>query len=508
MRKLLLLLFLRAFTSLAQNPGDSTFNATYIHDINITMTETNWWDSLMYYKMHADSFGLSTQSMVANITIDGTLIDSIGVSLKGNSSFGYPGLKKPIKLSFNEYISSQKFDGLKTLNLNNNTLDPTYMREKLMLDFMNARGLPAPRCSYARVSYNGAYVGLYKIIEQIDKTFLQTHFGNKSGNLFKGDPQGTLLWFDNNPSTYYPWYELHTNTTVNDWSDLVNLIDNINNTPAADFHDTLERYMNTTPLIRQWAARNLFVDLDAYYHAPHNYYLYDNPATGKFEWCTWDVSVSFGFYPYWSEDSTENISVLMAGNILASRMLADPAYKTAYLNSICEYLDYFSNSILDPQIDSIGNAIRTSVYAEPDTNQMFPEVLFEGGMDTLTFSSPIGDIPALKKFITRRRANVIAELASMPFTCTNGQNELTKNSPNIEVWPNPFSESTMIQVRDIHLNTPELKISDLTGKEVKATIRRNNDSFIVERGTLRSGMYFYRLTDNQQIVACGKLIID
>lgn len=290
------------------NPGDSLFNSPIIHDINIIMTQSNWWDSLMYYKQHSDSFNLSTQSMIAKFIIDGTPIDSIGISLKGNSSFGYPGQKKPIKVKFNEYVSGKKLEGLTTINLNNNALDPTMMREKLLLDFMNSKGLPAPRCTYARVSYNRQYVGLYKLVEQVNKQFCQTHFNNWGGNLFKGDPQGTLTWIDNNPATYYPYYELHSNQTANDWTDLVNFIDNINNTPATDFYDTLETNLNTTSMIQQWAARNLFADLDGFFHAPHNYYLYQNTTTNKFEWATWDVSVAFGFYQHYGSITKRNFS--------------------------------------------------------------------------------------------------------------------------------------------------------------------------------------------------------
>lgn len=400
----------------------------------------------MYYKQHADSFNLGTQSIMAQVIIDGTLVDSVGVKLKGNSSFGYPGRKKPIKLEFNEYISGKKYDGLKTLNLNNNVLDPTHMREKLALDFLNKKGLAAPRCTYAKVSYNGQYVGLYKLVEQIDKTFLSTHFGNNGGNLFKGDPQGSLMWIDNNPASYYNFYELHTNNTVNDWSDLVNLIDNINNTPVSNFYDTLEANLNTNMFIRQWAARNLFVDLDAYFHAPHNYYLYHNTATNKFEWATWDVSVSFGFYPYWSEDSTEHVSLLDSHFPLTQGMLTNSTYKTAYLNTICEYLDYFDDSVLFPQIDSIGNVIRPHIYAEPDSNQMFPDVAFEYGMDTLTIHTPIGDIPGLKKFITNRRANVLNEIASLPFVCTNAVSDLSDAGFDLSVYPNPFSSQITISI--------------------------------------------------------------
>jgi len=500
------LLILGSKTTVAQNPGDILFNSSIVHDINITFTQANWWDSLMYYKQHSDSFNLSTQSMMGNVIIDGTLVDSIGVKLKGNSSFGYPGQKKPIKLELNEYVFGKKYDGLKSLNLNNNMLDPTMMREKLALDFLNSKGLAAPRCTYARVSYNGQYVGLYKLVEQIDKTFLDTHFGNNGGNLFKGDPLGALNWLDNNPASYYPYYELHTNETANDWSDLVNLIDNINNTPPANFYDTLETNLNTTSFIRQWAARNLFGDLDSLFNEPHNYYLYHNTDTDKFEWNTWDVSVSFGFYPFWTGDSTAEFSLLMTNSILTQKMLANNTYKTIYLNAICEYLDYFEESVLFPQIDSIGDLIRPYIYAEPDSNQMFPEIAFELGMDTLNIVTPMGDIPGLKKFITNRRNNVINELATLPFTCTTGLNDISDLKFDLKVYPNPFSNSTTLQSNNPLKNATFILYNSF-GQTVKQIKNLSGQTIILYRDNLPSGIYFFHLIEGSEIIATDKLVI-
>ncbi len=159
------------------------------------MTEPDWWDSLKYY--YEDG---ATQYMVASITFDSLQFDSVGIRLKGNSSYGHIGTKKPIKLYLDQFISAQEIDGMSKINLNNGFLDPTMMREKLFLDFMNKEGLPAPRCTYARVSYNGNYCGLFKIVEQMDSPFLKTRFGNKDGNLFKGDPARTLAQKGTNPS--------------------------------------------------------------------------------------------------------------------------------------------------------------------------------------------------------------------------------------------------------------------------------------------------------------------
>jgi len=484
------LFVLTCFFSGAQNPGDTLFASSFIHNINILLPQPNFWDSLMYYKQHADSFNLGTQYMKGDVTVDGTLITSIGVKLKGNSSFGYPGQKKPIKISFNEYVNGQKLEGLSTINLNNNVLDPTMMREKLLLDFMNKKGLPAPRCTYARVYYNGQYVGLYKMVEEINKQFISTRFSNWGGNLFKGDPQGSLTWMGSNPALYYPYYELQSNTTANNWADLVNLIDNINNTPAANFYDTLETQLNTLSFIRQWAARNLFVDLDAYYHAPHNYYLYHNTLNGQFEWATWDVSVAFGFYPFWSQDSTTKTSILMSYFPLTNRMLADTAYKTRYFNTICDYLDYFSNQTLDPLIDSIGNRIRADIYAESDSNQMFPEFCFEYGMDTLSLSTPMGDIPGLKEFIAARRNFVVNELSSLAWVCPL----ISVKEPDVQgiaLFPNPFSDVFILSPVHAH---GRYEIFDLVGRKVLEGYLPAGNNARIDASSLPAGTYVLRVS--------------
>ncbi|MBK7910817.1 MAG: CotH kinase family protein [Bacteroidetes bacterium] len=72
---------------------------------------------------------------------------------------------------------------------------------------------------------------------------------------------------------YYNRCELDNNETANDWSDLIRLIDKINNSGTA-FHDSLAEVLNTWPFFRHWAADNLFANLDSYIGSGHNYFIY------------------------------------------------------------------------------------------------------------------------------------------------------------------------------------------------------------------------------------------
>ena len=133
--------------------------------------------------------------IVAHLTltdVSGTHVrDSVGVRLKGNSSYMHPGDKKSFKIDFNKFVSGQNYDGLKKLNFSNGFKDPTCMREKLFFDVCREVGVPAPRASFAEVTFNGEPRGFYTVVEQIDDQFLDWNIQEDSGNLFKaGDNFG------------------------------------------------------------------------------------------------------------------------------------------------------------------------------------------------------------------------------------------------------------------------------------------------------------------------------
>ena len=46
-------------------------------------------------------------------------------------------------------------------------------------------GLDAEREAHARLFINNAYVGLYTIVESLDKTFLKKNFGENDGHLYE-----------------------------------------------------------------------------------------------------------------------------------------------------------------------------------------------------------------------------------------------------------------------------------------------------------------------------------
>jgi PKD repeat protein len=79
----------------------------------------------------------------------------------------------------------------------------------------------------------------------------------------------------------------------------------------------------------------------------------------------------------------------------------------------------------------------------------------------------------------------------------------------VAVFPNPFSDQTTLKISNTEqgMANIELKIFDLVGKEVKPAVFRNSNEFMIRRGNLNAGIYFYKVVTANGIVATGKIII-
>ena len=135
----------------------------------------------IYDNVESDSMHVASVNF-SNYWIDQSL-DSVGFRLRGNTS--RQADKKSFKLDFNHFQRGRDFYGIEKLNLNGEHNDPSIIRSKLSWDIFEDIGMPATRASHAKVYINGQYYGLYISIEHIDENFLERHYADDSGNLWK-----------------------------------------------------------------------------------------------------------------------------------------------------------------------------------------------------------------------------------------------------------------------------------------------------------------------------------
>ncbi|NUN68084.1 MAG: CotH kinase family protein [Bacteroidetes bacterium] len=409
----------------AQDPGDVIFAGITVHSIAIQMNQPNYWDSLVYYYNQ----GLE-QYMVGTVTLNDTLVlDSVGVRLKGNSSFTHPNNKKSIRLSLDEYKSAYRWDGEKSIHLNNGWGDPSFMREKMHLDFLRDAGIAAPRSNYAFVKINGAAWGLYSMVEHVDKTFLTDRYGDKTGNLYKavdGFGPGAnyfsdFRYYGTAVDSYAVRYELKTEESLTPWNDLIGVIGSVNNSaaPAA----AIPSAVNLRNFVRTMAADNLFANLDAYINSARNFYVYFLPATGKMEWIVWDTGLSFGAYAP-SLSNLDQLSITYVSNAttrpLLGKVLNTPYLRNEYLKAYSTlFTQHFSVARLQARADSIAAVIRPFVSADP--KKMYTSQQFESNLvGSIIAAGGAGSTkPGIKSFLQARETSVKQQLAAAVIDWTN-----------------------------------------------------------------------------------------
>lgn len=438
--------------SFAQAPSDSLFNTDQVLDVHITFSDPDFWTTLTTY--YTNDAGEELTGSVTITDATGTYgFDSITVALKGNSSYSHPGNKKSFKVDFNDFIS-QKFHGVTKLHFNNCWSDPTFMREKIFFDYCHDQGVLAPRVQYANIYMNGTFWGFYDMVEAVDKNFLDRWVDDNDGNLFKAadnfggggggggsTSEADLKYYGATASSYTSRYELKTNETANDWTDLIGLLDALNNGTDAEVQADLPTLFVWTPLLRSLALDNMFGNLDAYIQSARNFYLYHDSTTLQWSWIHWDANMAFGSYPSMGQNALTLSPYYVATNRpLMTKITTIPALRLDYQNAYCAVKENFTNAYLDPRIDSIQALIQDHVNA--DVNKQYTYEQFLANItDDITVQGGGGGggggqqtVRGLKSFISSRNASLASTL-----DCTTAGIP-TPSAEGVRIAPNPCTD--------------------------------------------------------------------
>ncbi len=397
------------------------FDGDAVHEIHLTFNQSDWWSQLTdNFENYSDPPYLE-----AEFDWDSTHLSSIGVRFKGNSSYmSYNGYKKSFKLDIDEFVVGQEISGLDKLNLNNCFLDPSFVREKCAYELCAAAGLPTERTNYAALYINGSYWGLYLLVEQYDQEFIESRFGtSEEGNLWKGEPHGTLEYLGPNESSYYNSYELKTNEEENDWSGLVELTDKLNNTPLSTLPDSLHNILDVNSALAMIAIENLTVNLDSYIGRCVNYYFYHRELDNRFVFAKWDQNEAWGVFNMWNLSLTQlkQLSPFWTNpsynedRPLAERLWQIDAYEDLYLGHLKKLMAGAAEpNTLIARMEELRDLIRPSVYADP--NMMFTTSEFEAAMTSNIYASggpPPGRlIPGLEPFIIARNTYLEGQIGT------------------------------------------------------------------------------------------------
>lgn len=158
---------------------EKLFNGNVIN-IDITCNESDWQEML--------SNAQSKSYISVDMNINGETFENVGIKPKGNSSLtqvvSSDSDRYSFKIKFDKYNKEQTCYGLDKLTLNSNYSDNTLMKEYISYDMMREMGVECPLVSYAKITVNGEYWGLYLALEAYDHSFLERNYGTTDGNLY------------------------------------------------------------------------------------------------------------------------------------------------------------------------------------------------------------------------------------------------------------------------------------------------------------------------------------
>ncbi|HEV8394747.1 MAG TPA: CotH kinase family protein [Vicinamibacterales bacterium] len=363
-----LALLLASFTvpASAQTQAD-LFDDTALHTVEIVMHSRDWSD------LHANF--RSNDHYPCDVIWNGLRMRNVAVRSRGNGSRyeAKPGLE----LSFDYYASQQRFLGLRGLVLDNLVTDPSMIRESTAMALMRRVGVPATREAPARVFVNGAYAGLYMMVEPVDTVFAQKAF-EQPGLLF--EYRWTYPFFATFPGESLDPYavlfesrNLGVHSTAELYTPMRELFRMINEAPEGAFGQ-VDRYLDLTGLVRTLGASTFMAEWDGVfgYDGMNNFYLYRTGEQAHL--IPWDRDQAFHAVDY----------PLLAGvdqNVLGRRLLEDAALRAAFVQAVTEVMAAAqSDTWLEREFTRQYTLIRDAALADTfklSTNDQFEQAFTE-----------------------------------------------------------------------------------------------------------------------------------
>jgi hypothetical protein len=228
------------------------------------------------FRIQVEEPGLSVlnkndRSYVRATVSEGTnVFKDVGIHLKGMGSFRPFNEKPSFSVKFDRFAPDQKYQGLSKFMLNNASQDPTYLAELIATQMYRDAGLPAARVTHAFVEVNGRPLGLYVLIEAMNKDFLKQYFRNAKGNLYEAYLQDIDQKLDIDGGT------------DSSQSDRTNLLAVTKIENSIERWNSLQSVLAVDEYLSHLALEMFASHTDGYAMNRNNYRLYHDPVTGRF----------------------------------------------------------------------------------------------------------------------------------------------------------------------------------------------------------------------------------
>ncbi len=286
-------------------------------------------------------FGVEFSWARGSVTVLGKTYKGVGLRYSGNASYmaSAGGLKRSLLVDL-EASGKEDFHGLRAILLQSGALDPTKAREALAFALFREAGVPAPRTVMAEVTltvpgqYEKAYLGLYTLVEPVDRAFAQgplPHGQGAPGQAAR--PSRPRL--PGRGLGEIPGPVPAAGGTEPGRSPALDRV----RPPRSAGHDEKFRkeiasYLDVDRFLRFMAVQAMIANADGFFTLGYNYSLFLDPNTNRFVFIPGDQELSFAnFAMMGSADQLMDMSLARpygGENRLADRLLAIKEMREAH----------------------------------------------------------------------------------------------------------------------------------------------------------------------------------
>jgi spore coat protein CotH len=304
--------------------ADEFFNPRTLHDVRLYIHSGDL--RLLRERYLEDTY------YPADFEWRGIRMRNVGVRVRGLATRS--AVKPGLRIDFNRYVAEQTFLGMAAVVLDNALKDASMMRERTSMAFIKRMGQPASRESFARVYINGAYEGLYSLVEVVDAAFLARELGDGLGYLFEHKfVNGFYAEFlGDDYAPYKVRFEAQTHRLESDYtlySPIRELFREVNQPVDSVWRERVGWFIDLQQLVTYVAIETFLGEFDGFLGGSGmaNFYLHRPLAGNVHRLIAWDRDTTF-------MEIDAPIFARVEENALFDRALTFPDLRALYLTML------------------------------------------------------------------------------------------------------------------------------------------------------------------------------
>jgi spore coat protein CotH len=321
------------------------FDTSVPHDIKLNFTGEAYEDMLTEYFKDGEK-----KYIEADLTIDGTVLPSVGIRLKGNSTLmgltwrgrslarrgpgggRFPGgadqggpvrirrgpagggaddtgpgpgpggpsrvsLKGeepedlPWLISFDEFMEGRRYQGHAQVAVRPAAMgSATLLNEALAISLVGAAGEPTQRFAYGSFTVNGRASGPRLIVQYLDEGYAE---GLGDGVLYKSLATSTFTYKGEDQTRYVTDFKQINKVGGRDLQPVIDLVRWVNESSDEEFAEGLADRLDVESFARYVVLQNMLLNFDDMAGPGRNYYLWYDLDAKRFTVLNWDLNLAF-----------------------------------------------------------------------------------------------------------------------------------------------------------------------------------------------------------------------